>query len=143
MINEHLYLTRGRQFMATTTYMCCGRKKERNVQFALILYLLSQGDLWLSTRQCNLCFLFSMPNQLAKPKNDLQVGKLLKPNIMWCRVPLKKLFWFQIQQMKWWQWIIKVRFQSIVMWWEVGNGCLFYSHLNNSLRMRLLLTSKL
>jgi hypothetical protein len=31
--------------MATTTYMCCGRKKERNVQFALILYLLSQGDL--------------------------------------------------------------------------------------------------
>jgi hypothetical protein len=56
-------------------------------------------------------------------------------------VPLKKLFWFQIQQMKWWQWIIKVRFQSIVMWWEAENGCLFYSHLNNLLKVKLLLTS--
>jgi hypothetical protein len=41
-------------------------KEKKIVQFALIVYLLFQGDPWLSMSKCNLCLLSLMPNQLAK-----------------------------------------------------------------------------
>jgi hypothetical protein len=39
--------------------------------------------------------------------------------------------------------ITQVKFPSNTMWWELGNMCLYYSHLNDQLKVGLPLISKL